>query len=411
MNPVTNQELSSLLPVVHRFDGTVERPPAHAFNFMHWNINHLKNKTSALENNVFGFPGTIHVCAIGETCITTQDPTPLSLYDLPNYSAFHNRRNTPNPGGGVSLYVHDVISDPAPTVLVDLVTEQLDHFLVLNIPRIDVNVAVVYRRPAGNVGNFLHNLCESVLEIPNCVIMGDTNLNLLDRGECSAYFEHLATSGHVLLNSQSPDAFTRPVSGKILDHALTNRMQSAYSLSIVHDDISDHSILYGSATRVCPDLRRSLVKRTLDIRTATETVNQLFSDGSISNDLNSLNKDLESIVLANTREKIMRSNLKPRKAYMTTELVAAIRERNRLCALKHAHRNDPILHRLYDEKRKLVDAAKKSNLSHHWKNEFDKATGDSRKTWRLFKEVLFNQKDHEDVTMISMNGTQLSNST
>lgn len=68
-----------------------------------------------------------------------------------------------------------------------------------------------------------------------------------------------------------------------------------------------------------------------------------------------------------------------------------------------------LLARLYDEKRRSIDVNKRSNISNHWTDQFDRAAGDSRRTWKLFKEVLFNNRDQEESITVSINGIQLSN--
>lgn len=150
---------------------------------MHWSINHLTNKLHLVEQYVACYPKILHIIAISETWLTTSN---FSTYNLNGYHVTHSvRQNTS--GGGISIFVHESICEIAPKVLVDIVTLDLNHFLVLEISSANTIVAVPYRRPNSidfdrRINTFLEELDQFCLIHPQCMLMSDFNLNQLDDG-------------------------------------------------------------------------------------------------------------------------------------------------------------------------------------------------------------------------------------
>lgn len=102
-------------------------------NLMHWNINYFKNKL----HHVASYPGILHIIAISETWLT---PLNFPTFRLRDYHETHSVRQN-SKGGGLSVFVHSSICVIAPKTLVDVITPDLNHYLILELPS-----AVPYRR-------------------------------------------------------------------------------------------------------------------------------------------------------------------------------------------------------------------------------------------------------------------------
>lgn len=229
--PVT---ITSLLRVAHSYNGSILPPSPGDFNVMHWNINHLTNKLDDLELVVASYPGLLHAVAISETCLR---PENSPMFQLPNYTAFHNVRHSN--GGGVSLFIHDSLCDTSPNVLADITTSELHHFLVIDIVSIKTTLAIPYIRPDGNTNAFLADLQNLCLEQRNCLVMGDFNMNQLDTKKHEVLMDILESNDFGLLNAILEEAKTRSISGTILDLAATNMLNHQYKVSIIHNDMID----------------------------------------------------------------------------------------------------------------------------------------------------------------------------
>lgn len=248
MDDCSPVQLNSLLKILRQFDGSIIAPNASDLNFMHWNINHLTNKLQFVEQYVAVFPGILHVIAISETCLTGDNN---STFRLQNYHEQHSVRPTSR-GGGISIFVHNSICNTSPKILVDVVTPDRNHFLVLELQSIKTTIAVPYRRPVNDnqhIERFLGELELYCLSRPYTVVMGDFNLNQLNNCYHDKLNDLLETRGFVLANEISQRGITRSSSGTILDLCATNLLQFRHKLSLVHTSSSDHSILFTSIDR------------------------------------------------------------------------------------------------------------------------------------------------------------------
>lgn len=259
MDDLTPVNLSNLIQVRHKYDSSIFATNKDSLN-MHWNIGQLTNKLHEVEFRIHDYPGTLHIVAISETW--------LNAYNHPNYQimgyhAIHSVRSTP--GGGMSLFIHDNLCKSVPKVLVSQTTAELHHFLVVEIPTINFSVAVSYNRPKGKTAEFMENLELLCLDKPNCVLMGDFNLDQLDTLKHAKLNDLLETHGFGLLNLIHPDAYTRLPSKTILDLVATNMLDRQFDISINHCAKSDHGILYTFVGRLVKHSPVTCVKEKFDL--------------------------------------------------------------------------------------------------------------------------------------------------
>lgn len=211
LNPIP---LNDLLRVSRQFDGSIITPNAGDLNCMHWNINHLTNKLHLVELYVAIFPGTLHVIAISETWLTYDI---ILTFRLRNYHAIHSVR--PNSqGGGITIFLHDSICKKSPKVLVDVITSDLNQFLIIELPAINTTIAVPYRRPVhvkAFIDRYLNEFERFCLNRPRSMIMGDFNLNQLNDGYHERLNDLLEIHGFALTNEISQRGITRTSSGTI----------------------------------------------------------------------------------------------------------------------------------------------------------------------------------------------------
>lgn len=88
-------------------------------------------------------------------------------------------------------------------VVVDIVTLELHHFLVVDISPMNITIAVPYNRPKCNTSA--------------CLVMGDLNIDQLNPINHDTLINLLESNGFCLLNSVEKAAFTRRSSKTILE--------------------------------------------------------------------------------------------------------------------------------------------------------------------------------------------------
>lgn len=70
--------------------------------------------------------------------------------------------------------------DKKPIMLVDVVTENLNQFLDVELPSVEVTIVAAYTWPNGNTRIFLDELYNLGIGRTNSLLVGDLNLNQLE---------------------------------------------------------------------------------------------------------------------------------------------------------------------------------------------------------------------------------------
>lgn len=264
------ESIQQQILVTHRSDGTWFDKHDDDFVMMTWNINRLMNKVDDLQNYVMSFDGLIHVIVIIETFLTSEN---AHLCNLQNYKPFHNTRQGSG-GGGITIFVHDIVmSTYSPTLVMSTVTNELNHFMTVNFKgTLDLNVTGVYRRPGGSERIFIDELDTHCLRRKKNILCGDFNMNILDDNDsqvCS-YMDTITIRNYKILNEVNHRSCTRLVSGRILDHYVTDLVNNSYKLALRHTSRSDHAIMILHVANV----KMSAPTRTVRTRVNVAVVQQ-----------------------------------------------------------------------------------------------------------------------------------------
>lgn len=273
---VMDPTISELLLIQRQSNGTVFCPSNSDLNMMQWNINRVINKMNEIELCIDSFPGTIHIIAISETWLS---PANVSHVRLLDYREFHNIQQHRS-GGGMCFFVHESLAtDILPQILVDVVTDDLNHFIAIQIPSINITAAVAYRHPGGSKATFLSELETHVLHLRDCHLMGDFNLDLRDLALKDELLDKLESNGFGILNNFTDT--TRLVSGSIIDVTATNVLSRSYKFSVVHNPRSDHSVTYTSMSELRVTSLPSICRKKLNIPLAVEKIEHLCDNSHI----------------------------------------------------------------------------------------------------------------------------------
>lgn len=314
---------------------------------MHWNIYRLANKINEVETYVDSFDGTLHVIIISETWVT---PLTSQIVNLFGYEHIHNYRDDKE-GGGLCIFLHQSLCTGNPIeVLVNEVTPDFNHFLVIKVPMTTRSIAVAYRRPLSNVTVFLDQLIQNCMGRTDCILFGDFNLNILDVGKHDLLNSVLEPNGYMILNGIDLTFTTRRASGTILGLAITNKLDSEYLLSVIHHQASGHSILFVSTHDCITAIRPNAAYRPkFKINDAVVKTSELM-ESKIFTCGNELNLALSGIVSECTSEVRVKSNQRIKRPHVDRDLVLAIRERDRLFHLKTLYPFNDLLRLQHEEK-------------------------------------------------------------
>lgn len=200
----------------------------------------------------------------------------------------------------------------------------------------------------------------------------------------------LELNGFVLMNEISTRGITRYRSGTILDLCATNMLRLGHKLSIVHNQSSDHKILFVSTDHKVQTISTTRTKSKFNLLRAAALVEQLCSEKTITCG-NEFNIALQNIVEESTSIVTVRSLHRIIRAHVNRDVILAIRERDRLATLSSLLTNNDIITSQFTTAKEHVRELNVRLKSAYETERLESAAGDARKTWKLYKEIIFNQ--------------------
>lgn len=178
---------------------------------------------------------------------------------------------------------------------------------------------------------------------------------------------------------------------------------------IVHNRSSDHSILFASMSRKLSRMATpSSSKSKFDVDKATALVERLCNGVGIRS-ANELNIALQNITLECTTVLSVRSDERIVKSHVNRELILAICERDRLYALVNCVPDNDIIVQKHRDKERFVERLYENLKSIFESERIEASAGNDRKTWQLYKDILFNQTKKSE-TLIKVNGVSIDDS-
>ena len=129
------------------------------------------------------------IFAMSETNIKKN--TPKHLYKFNGYKLFHKTRDW-GKGGGVGILIKEEYACKAKLIKVNYPQSQPEHiFVEVEINKIKILVAVLYKSPSIRYGVFndiFETLAFLSTKYENCILLGDFNINLLDKNTDESKF-------------------------------------------------------------------------------------------------------------------------------------------------------------------------------------------------------------------------------
>lgn len=167
----------------------------------------------------------------------------LGIYQLKGYELHACLRNSHNSKGGLLVYVREFLDHQVESASTTFETATIS----LTINSCKTHIIACYRPPEpSNLNEFLMAIEASIFKCrQNIILVGDINIdkNSATR-ESQKYFNLLTQYGLDIINTH----VTRPVSGKIIDHVVTDILPSdVINHTIRQDSVSsDHNIIITS---------------------------------------------------------------------------------------------------------------------------------------------------------------------
>lgn len=352
------------------------------------------------------------------------DSNETYLYNIPNYNSFFNCNDSYR-AGGVVVYFHsnfNVVNMSNNVKFVSADTIELSFkflgydFLLLAVYRLQQQSAQLF---LNELNSYLRN--DYINKCNNFVMVGDININLLEESSIiDEYKLALATNGlESLINN--PTRITNK-SKTCIDHIivkLRNKNRVLTEAAVVDSQITDHCLTavwfsgpdMGAASADSLDIRRSY-------RINHDQLNNLLDNtdwGDVFLEQNASTAfdvfyDKFHTVLEKCKEI---SNKKPRnidklKPWISNEICKRICKKNRMLKKIKKQPNNTILRSNFINFRNKLHSDIRNLKHNYYETLFEKHKGNSKKTWKIVKEISNQTQNRTSVITLDINGTLVS---
>ena len=250
---------------VDKFYSSSQNLLKNSFSVLHINIRSMNKNFEKLREYLSHAKGNFSVITLTETWCNDDETDKNSLWQLPNYTAIHQIRNSSQKGGGIALYVHNSLNYKIPKNK-NINNNDIECLNIEIVSKTSENVMVscIYRPPRGDAHKFLdemkgHIIKNKFQEKP-LFLVGDLNINSLDYSRNT----HVRDFFNFLFQNDIFPVINRPTrvtksSAAIIDNILTNTLIDSHIQSgIIKTDISDH---FAGFFYLKPISNRQILKR------------------------------------------------------------------------------------------------------------------------------------------------------
>lgn len=368
-------------------------------SILYINIVSLRSKLHDLELFIQSFAVKPDIIALTEIRITNDE---IPFFNIENYNSVFSCR-APNvnkkSGGGVGL----LISNKFKYNIIKRADNNFDNLLLINLLEIKLNIGIVYTPPDANKDNFIEILEQYLTNAPT-IILGDVNMNLLNPSAyCIKYLDTIISSNYFILNNVNKDYPTRLynnsiIEGTIIDHIISNIEDIKYSLQYQNTYLSDHKLLHfimncTTSTKKAIETPKSipiinynkiqtyLQNHPLTIQENTDL--QMQTEIFITS--------LQDIVSKFTTQFIpVQTNSFSNKPWISSEIIALIKSKNKLYNYSKTHPNNIICKQKLKDMSNLITKLKRRNKLKYF-SQFTINTNDPRKCWRSLNAIIYNK--------------------
>ena len=393
------------------------------------NIANLLTKLRSLKlflHNITTPENTPDIIVVVETHLTTLTKAGYTEQELrsiiPGYEFFHKERKNKK-GGGVGIFVTERFSNKVKILDQIGITEEHFENLILQIPNCistgnniykkDLTLAAVYRPPnACNYDAFNSDL-EKLLQVfdrnkDEVVLTGDFNLDLLK------YENHLPTANYIdlVINHKLLPRIVRPTrikkqSATLIDHIFTKDESNHLVSGIIDVEIAGNSgytdhlpVFTILRTQADKNRKKEIIFKSFFTKQGSEERREKLrqedwnsvyeqDDPNIIYDMiqQKYGQHYHDTITMTTHKK--GSNRYKREPWMTMDILADIRRRDRLAKQKH-RRED------YKKLRNEIVSRTRRAEREHIRQQIENSYGNIKKHWNVIKKATNKMNNKED---------------
>lgn len=342
-------------------------------NILYINIRSLRSKLFDLTNFVESCKIQIDCIVLTETWLYEHDK---ATFNIPDFECFHSTRH--DGYGGVSVFVHRKFS---PIEKIEEFEKDKNNNVIIGLEKYSFKIIGIYRRPQSNLENFLEELERLMDKYSNNYIIGDLNLDLLQKTNSNIiYYLHMINSnGYKLLNKINRNMATRIQNDTrtCIDHIFTHNIFRGNILN-------DLSFIFSTFNYPKSDHKANLLrinkKHYLKPNTQSNIIfNKINYENIIHNNtLNNISEEnfdsfineLQNTITLNTKTINIKERFK--KDFMDTKIINLMTIRNNFLNLKIKYPRNAYVFNMYKKYRNLVTRKIRENKTKSYDEIFKK---------------------------------------
>jgi hypothetical protein len=231
----------------------------------------------------------IHVIVVTETWVREEEK---QFFNIPGYSSTYSCRLNRN-GGGVGIFIHEDLNYK---ILKNFSDDMISYLTIeLLLANSTCRITGFYRPPSlsSEILRHFYGIFEETLSenrSNDSLVFGDFNINLLNVMD-DVTLDYLAFLNSMGFFVCDPQTVTRPSSGTVLDHILSNDLLLKANISHFPNYISDHRfIIFERLSVQMPivDRSNSYTYQKLDLGLLRNHLSDNTFDGSSFDDIDVL---------------------------------------------------------------------------------------------------------------------------
>ena len=276
----------------------------------------------------------LHLCTFINSLIITPDIIVCSeawlmncngFIDMQGYS-YHSNNSQLNKADGVVVYIKEGLNE---TTHIENYGSLSTLSTIIKKDNKCLKISSVYRCQVINAQNFVNNIKDLIIsnkKFNKHIVVGDTNINILDESNIgNEYLSNFAESGYLPYIK----SITRPSkkdinNGPCIDHIFAKLDIYARAFKLEHF-FTDHYPILLTVDIKCKELKDDFISslnynKLLKLCRLTNW-NSIYDIDDVNKATNFLIKNITNIVNISTRLKRIRKIQKPRKNWINTDLM------------------------------------------------------------------------------------------
>ena len=212
---------------------------------LHQNIKGLFNKIPDIQVILYEF--NLHVLTLSETYINSNNYNyEVSLYEMPGYD-FIKKNKIKGPDGGVAMFIsntlkwqrrYDLERDELESIWIEIFPHNARSFLLFTIYRPHYGSKYLFK----NFNTLLNDTLNVIsFKHKECIILGDTNINYLDKNNHNDIKDIFTLNGYKQLVTKATRITEK--SKTLIDAIFTNKPENISKTDTIPTSLSDHDMV------------------------------------------------------------------------------------------------------------------------------------------------------------------------